>query len=431
MSFVCAILIGTLLLSLPFSTQSGQISFVDALFTATSAVCVTGLTVQDTAAYFSPVGHVILLVLFQMGGLGIMAFSTLILLVAGKKISVKDRIIVQQGYTPSSIKNVKGLIRNIFAYTLIIEGLGTTFLYVHWCSQSPGPRTLFRSAFHCVSAFCNAGFSLSSESFVSCRGDFWVNIIIIGLIIAGGLGFLVLQEIKGVFGSWVRRKKMHISLHTKLVLSLSVFLIIVPALLFFAIEGGRAMQDFGVKERILASFFQAVTARTAGFHTMDLNTLSVASVFLLILLMFIGASPGSTGGGVKTSTFGVIFAFLKSRVKARESVSLYYRTLPLEQITKAFMVVTLSIGVIFLAVFVLLIVREGGTMEGVFFEVVSAFGTVGLSLGITPVLTGFGKIILVFTMYIGRIGPLTLLYALSRRRAYGKYEYAEESVMIG
>lgn len=430
-SFVVAILVGTILLALPFSTQSGQISIVDALFTATSAVCVTGLKVKETPTYFSPVGQVILLVLFQMGGLGIMAFSTLILLVAGKRISVKDRIIIQEGYTPSSIKNVKGLIRNIFVYALIIEGVGTTFLYVHWCSQSSAPRALFKSVFHSVSAFCNAGFSLSSDSFISCRGDFLVNIILIVLIVAGGLGFLVLQELKDVWSSWIRRKKVRISLHTKLVLTLTLFLVAVPALLIFVIEGDRAMQDFGVKEKILASFFQAVTARTAGFNTLELNTLSFASVFLLIVLMFIGASPGSTGGGVKTSTVGVIFAFLKSKIQARESVNLYYRTLPLELITKAFTVVTLSIGVIFLSAFVLFIAQKGGTMEGVFFEVVSAFGTVGLSLGITPKLTGVGKIILVFTMYVGRIGPLTLLYALSRRRSFGKYEYVEESVMIG
>lgn len=430
-SFVGAILIGTLLLALPFSTQSGKISFVDSLFTATSAVCVTGLTVKDTATYFSPVGKVILLILFQLGGLGIMAFSTLILLVAGKRISVKDRIVIQEGYASSKIKNVRILLRNIFVYALVIELVGTFFLYIHWCSRFSGPQTFFETVFHSVSAFCNAGFSLSSDSFIASRGDLWLNIIIMVLIVLGGLGFLVLQELKEMSVALIMRKKMHVSLHTKLVLTLTFFLVVVSALSIFVIEGNHAMQDFGMKEKILASFFQAVTARTAGFHTMALNSLSFASIFMLVILMFIGASPGSTGGGVKTSTAGVIFAFLKSRVQARESVSLFYRTLPLDLVIKAFAVVTLSIGVIFLAAFVLFLVQHDVSMEGVFFEVVSAFGTVGLSLGITPELKGLGKVILVLTMYIGRIGPLTLLYAFSRRRAYGKFEYVEESVMIG
>jgi trk system potassium uptake protein TrkH len=430
-SFVVTILVGTLLFMLPFSTQLHQISFVDALFTATSAVCVTGLTVKDTASYFSPTGQIILLLLFQMGGLGIMAFSTLILLVAGKRISIKDRIMIQEGYASSSIKDVKGLIRNMFVYTLIIEGIGTLFLYLHWCSQFCRAHALFKSVFHSVSAFCNAGFSLSSDSFISCRGDLWVNVILMVLIISGGLGFFVLQEIKAMSVSLVKRKKVRFSLHAKLVLTLTFVLIVGSGLFFFVTEGNLAMQDFGVKEKLLASGFLAVTARTAGFNTMDLNTLSNGSIFLLILLMFIGASPGSTGGGVKTSTVGVISAFLKSRVQAREAVNLFYRTLPIDLVTKAFMVVTLSIGVIFLASFVLFVAQQGGAMYGVFFEVFSAFGTVGLSLGITPEFSGLGKTVIVITMYVGRIGPLTLLYAFSRRRAYGKFGYVEESVMIG
>jgi trk system potassium uptake protein TrkH len=430
-SFMVAILIGTLLLALPFSTQSGQISFVDALFTATSAVCVTGLTVKDTSTYFSTAGQLILLILFQLGGLGIMSFSTLILFVAGKKVSIKDRIIIQEGYAWSKIKNVKVLLRNIFVYALIIELVGTLFLYLHWCQKFSGQRAFFESVFHSVSAFCNAGFSLSSDSFIACRGDLWLNLILMTLIVLGGLGFLVLQEFKEVIVALIERKKVRISLHTKLVLTLTSILIVGSALSLFVIEGNRAMLGFGMKEKILASFFQAVTARTAGFNTMALNSLSVASVFMLITLMFIGASPGSTGGGVKTSTAGVIFAFLRSRIHARESISLFYRTLPLDLVIKAFAVITLSIGLIFLAVFIFFIAQPDESMKRVFFEVVSAFGTVGLSLGITPKLSGLGKTVLVLTMFIGRIGPLTLLYAFSRRRAYGKFEYVEESVMIG
>jgi len=430
-SFICAIFIGTLLLMLPFSTHSSQISFIDALFTATSAVCVTGLTVQDTSTYFTTAGQLIVLILFQLGGLGIMAFSTLILLVAGRRISIQDRILIQEGYASSKIKNVRGLLRNIFIYALILELAGTLFLFVHWRGRFSETRAFFESVFHSVSAFCNAGFSLSSNSFVAYRGDVWLNVIIMVLIVLGGLGFFVLQELKGVSMALIKRKRVRVSLHTKLVLFLTFFLIVGSAFTLFILEGNRSMSDFEMKEKILASFFQAVTARTAGFNTMALNSLSVASIFMLIILMFIGASPGSTGGGVKTSTAGVIFAFLKSRVHARDSISLFYRSLSIDLVVKAFTVVTLSIGVIFLAAFVLFIVQQDGAMKGIFFEVFSAFGTVGLSLGITQGLTGLGKAVLVFTMYIGRIGPLTLLYAFSRRRAYGKFEYVEESVMIG
>jgi trk system potassium uptake protein TrkH len=200
---------------------------------------------------------------------------------------------------------------------------------------------------------------------------------------------------------------------------------------FLAIEWSRSLKMFSFKEKIFSSLFQVVTPRTAGFNTMDLNSLSFAAVFLLIMLMFIGASPGSTGGGVKTSTVGVIFAFLKSKIAARDSVKLYRRTLPVQSITKAFTIVTLAVGIICLAAFILLITHPWASMKDVLFEAFSAFSTVGLSLGMTPKLSSLGKVVIILTMYIGRIGPLTLLYAFSRQKAYGDYEYVEENVMIG
>lgn len=404
---------------------------MDALFTSCSAICVTGLTVQDTATYFTPFGQTIILILFQLGGLGIMTFSTLILLVAGKKISIQDKIIIQKGYHHTSAMNVKSLVRTIFIYTFAIECTGTLLLFLCWHKKLPGLQGVFHSLFHAVSAFCNAGFSLFRNSFASFRGDLGTNIILILLIVLGGLGFLVLSEGIHIFSGILRRRKIKISLHSKMVWVVTSFLIFFPLTLFLLIEWNNSLRGFSIKEKILSSLFQVITPRTAGFNTMDLNTLGFSTVFLLILLMFIGASPGSTGGGIKTNTFGVIFAFMKSKIAGRESVSLFFRTLPMELIMRAFTLVTLSIGLIFISSFVLFLTQYGMSMKEIFFEVFSAFGTVGLSLGVSPKLTSAGKAVIVITMFIGRIGPLTLLYAFSREKALGKFEYVEENVMIG
>jgi len=432
LSFIAAILIGAILLLLPFSTHSGEnISFVDALFTSTSAVCVTGLIVQETATYFTPYGQMVILILFQLGGLGIMAFSTLILLVAGRKISIQDKVIIQEGYHHAAAKNVKALIKNIFFYAIAIESVGTLLLFWQWRGKFPGFKGFFYSLYHAVSAFCNAGFSVFSDSLESFRGDIGTNATIMILIVFGGLGFLVLSEGMDYVSGVIRRRRKKISLHSKLVWIMTFFLILLPFLSFLMIEWNNSMSGFSLKEKILSSLFQVITPRTAGFNTMELNSLHHAAVFLLISLMFIGASPGSTGGGVKTSTIGVIFAFIKSRIAARDSINLFYRTLPLELVTKAFTVVVLSICVIFASCAVLFLTQSGMSMKETFFEVFSAFGTVGLSLGLTAKLNAVGKIVIIFTMFIGRIGPLTLLYAFSREMTFGKFEYVEESVMIG
>lgn len=406
-------------------------SFFDALFTATSAICVTGLIVQDTATCFTPFGHVVILTLIQLGGLGVMTFSTLILLVAGQRISMRERIIIQEGFHHQGAKDVVYLIRNIFLYTFIIEAAGMLSLFLRWQKDFPWLKALALSAFHSISAFCNAGFSLFSENLLHYRDDVQVNMTIILLILFGGLGFLVLQEMSGHFYGAIRRKRLKISLHSKLVLIMTSSLIVFSFVLFLLLEWNHSFKDFTLKEKILSSLFQAVTPRTAGFNTVSLNSLSYASIFLLMVLMFIGACPGSTGGGVKTSTIGVIIAFLKSKVTARDSVNLFYRTLPQEAVIKAFTVVTLAMCVYFISFFVLFISHPWAAMREVFFEVYSAFGTVGLSLGITPKLTDLGKVMINLTMYVGRIGPLTLLYAFSREKAFGKFDFVEESVMIG
>lgn len=416
---------------LPFSATSGHISFVDALFTSTSAVCVTGLIVQDTPTYFTLTGQIIILVLIQLGGLGIMTFSTMILLVAGRKIAVTDRILVQEGFLPGAPRDFRSLVKSIFFFTFSIEFIGFLFLFLRFQKDLPLLKALYSSLFHAVSAFCNAGFSVFSNSLMSYRGDILVNLTVVFLIILGGLGFLVIHEAVRAIANLFKGVKVQISLHSKLVLLVTVVLIIGSYLLFFLLEAGNSMKNFSLKEKILASLFQVVTPRTAGFSTMDLTALSTTTVLVMILLMFIGASPGSTGGGVKTSTFGVVLAFIKSKIAARESINIFYRTIPQENVVKAFTVISLALSLIFISSFLVLASQPAMLMKEVFFEVFSAFGTVGLSLGVTSSLSPLSKVAIVLTMYAGRIGPLTLLYAFSRRKALGKFEYVEERVMIG
>ncbi|MCP2605015.1 TrkH family potassium uptake protein [Candidatus Aminicenantes bacterium AH-873-B07] len=429
-SFLVTIFIGTFLLLLPISTNKGNISFIDALFTATSATCVTGLIVVDTPNYFSLFGQIVILTLLQLGGLGIMTFTTLFLLARGKRISIRDRFRVQEDFHHSPV-DVKSLIRDIFIFTFTFEFIGTILLFIRWNKNFPFGKALYISLFHSISAFCNAGFSLFSDSLTQYKDEWLINLVFFFLIICGGLGFLVLREIKNYFFNFKRRKKIKISLHTKLVLIMTLTLILVGACFFFIMENNSALKALSWHGKIFASFFQVITPRTAGFNTIDLTTLNKATILFLIGLMFIGASPGSTGGGVKTTTVGVIFFFLKSKIIGRESVNLFYRTLPQEVITKAFTVVSLALGIIFLSSFALFIVESSVSFENALFEVFSAFGTVGLSLGTTSHLSNLGKVFIIITMYVGRIGPLTLLYALGREKAKGKFEYIEEKVMIG
>ncbi len=430
-SFLVAILVGTLALLLPFSTCSGEISFIDALFTSTSAVCVTGLTVQETGTYFSLAGQLILLFLIQLGGLGIMTFSTMVLLAAGRKVAITDRILVQEGYHPGFPQDIKTLIKDIFIFTFLIEFIGFILLFLRFHWVYPWPKAVFSSIFHAVSAFCNAGFSLNADSLMSFRGDILVNLTVIFLIVFGGIGFLVIREVAGWVAHLGRGVKTPLSLHSKLVLSVTGILIGVSFLLFLSLEWDQALSSLGIHEKILAGLFQVITPRTAGFHTMDLNTLAPSTILLMLLLMFVGASPGSTGGGVKTSTFGVLLAFLRARLRARDSIHLFFRTIPEQNVTRAFTLIFLSLGLIFVSSFVIFTQQPQALMKNVVFEVFSAFGTVGLSLGITPHLDTLSKAILILTMYAGRVGPLTLLLAFSRRKALGKYDFVEEKVMIG
>jgi trk system potassium uptake protein len=430
-SFLAAILVGTVVLSLPFAVAEGSIPLVDALFTATSAVCVTGLIVKDTPVDFTPAGQVVILLLFQLGGLGIMTFSTLVILAAGGRISIRDRLLVQSGYHPGIPRDFRSLVRSLFAFTLAIEAAGAALLFVWFSAGHSAGRAAALAVFHSVSAFCNAGFSLFSDSLTAYRGHAGLNLTMIGLIVLGGIGFPVLREAREIAAARLRGRRVKASLHLKLVAATTAVLIAVPFALLYLQEADGALASCSGRERVLASLFQSVTARTAGFNTIDTAALGSVSFLLLLVLMFIGASPASTGGGIKTSTAAVLALFLRARIRARESVAGFGRTVPAGQILSAFTLFVLALTIIFLAAGALLASQPGMGLREAVFEVFSAFGTVGLSMGATAGLTTAGKIVIILTMFVGRVGPLTLLYAISRRRADGRFEYAEENVLIG
>lgn len=430
-SFLLAIIVGTIILSVPVATASGRISLIDALFTSTSAICVTGLVVVDTPTYFSSFGLTIILILIQLGGLGIMTFSSFILMTAGRRVSLTDKMVVEGSFRPSVISDFPSLVRDVFIFTFGFELIGAALLLIRFSSSFPFPRALALSVFHSISAFCNAGFSLFSDSLMAYRGDVLVNLVVILLIVFGGLGFFVLQEIKLALRNILRKERIKFSLHTKFVATITAGIILSGALLIFFMELKRGFSGLPLKEKILSSVFQVVTARTAGFNTVDMSSLSVASLLLLILVMFIGASPGSTGGGVKTTTFGLVFAFLKSRIRGYEVTQIFSRGIKNEDIIKAYTLISLAMALIFASTVSILLIQPQLMLKEVLFEVVSAFGTVGLSLGITPHLHPLSKLILVITMYLGRIGPLTMLYAFSRLKPAGHYQFVEESLMVG
>ena len=428
-SFLITILIGAFVLMLPFSAARGAVSPEDALFTAASAVTVTGLIVKDTAVDFTPFGQVVILILLQIGGLGFMTISTFGILLMGKSFTLTEKTIIENDFTAGSYKNVRELLKKIIIMTFSLELLGAVLLYYQFTGLN-GLHRVFAAGFHSVSAFCNAGFSIFSTSFENYTNHWGINFTLIGLIICGGIGFLVLNEIGLVIRKKIKRIS-RLSLHSKLVLITSGILIVLGFLVIFIEELLNKGNHLSFGEKILSSLFQSVTARTAGFNTINLNYLSFASIFIIIFLMFIGASPGSTGGGIKTSSAGIIMAYLRSRLKGREKIEIFFRNISHKNIEKAFMVIILSFLVVFISFFMLLTIESDIKTHDLLFEAVSAFATVGLSMGITSKLSLLSKLVIIVTMFIGRIGPLTLLIALSKKESHANFKYPEEPIMIG
>ncbi|HHY18177.1 MAG TPA: Trk family potassium uptake protein [Firmicutes bacterium] len=429
-SFLSFILVGTILLMLPWSTLShGSPGFIDSLFTATSAVCVTGLVVVNTASYWSMWGKVVILILIQAGGLGLMTFATAHALVTGRRVTLTERLIIQEQTGYWSLSGLVRLMKRVILATLVFEFLGALVLGVV-LGKSMGlelPGAMFHGLFHSVSAFCNAGFDILGSSLVPYAGDPLVIMTVSLLIIIGGLGFYVITDVYENRGKW-----RDLSLHSRIAIKMTGALLVIGTVLVLVLEGKNpgTIGNMSLRIRLLSSWFQSVTARTAGFDSIFTENLRIPTSFIMIALMFVGASPGGTGGGIKTTTFYSSVRFVAALVQGKEDVNVSRRRLPEGLVLKALSIILISLGLISVSTLLLTITEEASFFD-ILFEVVSAFGTVGLSRGITPSLSIPGKLIIIVTMFAGRVGPLSLAVAISKQANQAGIRYPEEKVLVG
>lgn len=442
--FLGVIFIATLLLMLPISTVSGEMTpFVDALFTSTSAVCVTGLVVVNTLAHWSLFGKIVILICIQIGGLGFMTLVSMIFILMGKKITLKNRLIMQEALSFNTTAGIVRFTQYIVKLTLVVEAIGAILLSFVFIPDYGLVKGLGYSIFHAISAFCNAGFDLVGDnSLVPYVGNGIVNFTVMFLIICGGLGFTVwmdtyhairLKLSSAEHFSW-KQAFYKLTLHTKLVWIITVSLIILGFVFFFIAEytNPATLGALTFKEKIYAAMFQSVSPRTAGFNTLLLAELTPASKLMTIILMFIGGSPAGTAGGIKTVTMGVLILSAISVVKGKESTVAFRRKIPTQVIFRALTIVIIGLSVVISTLMILTVTENVGFME-LLFEVVSAFGTVGLTLGITSGLSFIGKFIIIILMFIGRLGIITMSVALMLRQEKEKLgiQYPEEKVMVG
>ncbi|MDX9788705.1 MAG: potassium transporter TrkG [Desulfobacterales bacterium] len=439
LSFLLVIGVGTLLLKLPFSTNAGTIAWVDALFTATSAVCVTGLVVVDTGSFFTGFGQGVILLLIQIGGLGLMTISVTLFQWLGRSVSIRQRMAMQDLFAHTPREDIYSLVKSIVFFTLGAELFGAMLLTLHWYGELGLSRALYAGIFHSVSAFCNAGFALFPDSLMRYDGAFWLNVTVCGLIVVGGIGFPVLYELQARLR---KRKKgrTRLTVHAKTVVLTTLLLIVSGALMFAVLEWQFTGTASTLSQRFWRPVFQSITCRTAGFNTVDIGSLQDATLAMMIFLMFFGASPGSCGGGVKTTTLALIIASVYSRFKRRGRVNLFKKSIPAETVSRSVSLMLISVGMIGIVFFLLLAGNSvsGHHLSGVrgaflpyLFETVSAFGTVGLSMGVTPELNTWGKCWIILMMIVGRVGILTFSYIIVGTGATSAVEHSEENLMIG
>ncbi|TDT61045.1 TrkH family potassium uptake protein [Fonticella tunisiensis] len=431
LGFAGVILVGALLLMLPISSRSGVVTpFVDALFTATSAVCVTGLVVVDTGTYWSTFGQIVIISLIQIGGLGFMTFATMFFVLLGKRITLKERLIMQEAYNAFNLQGVVKLALYVMGITFTIEGIGAVLLSTQFIKDYGLLKGIYYGIFHSISAFCNAGFDLIGgfRSITPYVENATVTLTIGGLIAVGGIGFAVITELLHI------RKTKRLSLHTKVVLIVTAILILGGAVLFFILEyaNPKTMGNLSMKGKILASLFASITPRTAGYNSIPTDGMTTAGQFLTIILMFIGASPGSTGGGIKTSTATLIFMTVIAVVRGREDTEIFKKRINKAMVYRALAISVISFTLVMVVTFILSITEQGKFIEFLY-EATSAFGTVGLTLGITPKLTTIGKVAVLLTMYAGRVGPLTLALAFASRQQLesSSIKYPEDKILVG
>jgi trk system potassium uptake protein len=431
LGFAGMILLGGILLTLPISSASGQVTpFIDAIFTATSAACVTGLVVFDTGTYWSIFGQIVILLLVQTGGLGFMAFATFFAILLGKRISLKERLIMQEAYNAFNIQGMVKLMIYILGTTLAIEGIGAIILASQFIPIYGWGKGIYFGIFHSVTSFCNAGFDLIGD--FNSLVPFAENPVIIlttgALIIIGGLGFAVIAELINI------KENKRLSLHTKVVLTASAILIVVGAVLFFCFEfaNPRTMGPLSIKGKLISSLFASITPRTAGFNSISTTDMTIAGQFLTMILMFIGAGSGSTGGGIKVSTAALLFMTVVAVVDGREETEMYKKRVNRALVNRALAITTISamlVGVVTM----LLAITQYGLFIQFLYEATSAFATVGLTLGFTTEMDSTGKAIIAITMYAGRVGPLTLTLALAHKQntASSAIRYPEDKILVG
>jgi len=433
LSFGATILVGSLLLRLPQATTTNMVMpFVDALFMATSATCVTGLVVHDIGREYTLFGQLVILMLIQIGGLGIITFSTFVVSIISQKLSIGSRRIIQESFFQQPIRNMRALFKQVFIWVFAIEGIGALCLYIAMGAE----RKMYDALFHAISAFCNAGFSLYSDSLTRFRGNASYNLIMVALVITGGLGFIVLSEL------WMNKqnlRKAKLSVHTRLTLLATGGFLVFGMLVFGLFEAGNVLADMDGVEKATTIVFQSVTPRTAGFNTVDYAELTHGTLAVMLFLMVVGGSPGSAAGGIKTTTMAVCFLFLLSRISGKRHPAIFNRSIPADNLHRAFGLLAAYLVMLGLVTVSLLIVQYGtlsyaksqGHFLEVLFESTSALSTVGLSLGLTEKLSVAGKMIIIGAMFVGRIGVLTVAMILMGKDRGADYKFAEESVLIG
>ncbi len=430
--FATVIFIGTLLLNTPMaSVETGSVGWVDALFTATSAVCVTGLVVVDTGTYWSVFGQSVIAILIQIGGLGFMTMATLFAVVLGRKISLKERLIIQQAIGQDTISGVVRFTLYLLVIAFSIEAVGAVILAFQFVPEFGLKTGIGYAVFHAISAFCNAGFDLmgNGSSLTGYVTNPLVNLTVITLILTGGIGFTVLLDLYNA------SRPKDFSLHTRIVLLISIGLLLVGTVIYLLLEWNNpgTLGNLNGPQKLMASIFQSVTPRTAGFNTIDTGSLTDASQFFTIILMFIGGSPASTAGGIKTVTFGVVLLMAVSVIRGNDRVTIFNKTIPADIIKRAMTVAIIAVNLVIGITMIMTVMEPNFAFMQILFEVTSAFGTVGLSTGITPQLSDASRLLLVLVMYSGRVGILTVAFALARKQHNYRdlVRYAEEKVIVG
>lgn len=431
LSFALIILIGALLLVLPISSQPGRtISFVDALFMSTSATCVTGLATVSMVDDFSLFGQLVILTLIQIGGLGIMTLTSCIALFMGRNLGVREQVMMQDVLDSSSSEELISLIIDIVKFTLVIEFIGAMLLTVgYYLEDYEIGQSLYYGFYHSISAFCNAGLALFNNNLEDFRFSPLIHLTIAGLIILGGLGFSVIQEILQALRT--KKRFVNFSLHSKIVVVTNTLLIAFGTTYLFFGEFLHSFVEYTLWGKLQVAFFQSVTTRTAGFNTIPLTELHPHSIYMMILLMFIGASPGSTGGGIKTTTFALLVQSVKATLSNKNRVEMFERTIPDVIVVRSIAIFVISLITVSTILLVMMRLEPGKDFLSLMFETVSAFGTVGLSMGITSTLSVLGKLVISLLMFIGRVGPLTLVLAVGQNASGSGVQYPESKVLIG